>query len=101
METTNKQQINTSINPTKIVNWVQQSRFAFMATSITLGSAWGSVAVYYILSYRMAFIFLIISTIFTMGANAIAIAQAPAKWVAGSTVLALIINTLIILVGLF
>ncbi len=75
--------------------WVEKNRFSFMATSIVLGSAWGSVAMYYIMQNHLPIYFLILCTVFTMAGNALNIAQVSAKWVLISTLLSLIANSIL------
>ena len=58
-------------------------RFSIMMFTITFGTAFASVALYYIyeLQNEASFIPIAIITFFAMGSNAAAIAQSPLKWV--------------------
>ena len=58
-------------------------RFSIMMFTITFGTAFASVALYYIyeLQNEASFIPIAILTFFAMASNAAAIAQSPLKWV--------------------
>lgn len=86
----------------KTTNWFEQqaaqfesSRFAAMTFFITMQSCVGSIAAAMSLD-KDQIIPLMICAILTMGANAVCIAQGPAKWCVASLYASVAVNILII-----
>ncbi len=80
-----------------LIEQVEKNRFAFMASSIVFGSAWGSVALYYILLNKAPLSYLIICTVFTMASNALNIAQVSGKHLLISLILGFTINSALLI----
>lgn len=78
-------------------------RFSIMMFTITFGTAFASVALYYVyaLQNESSLIPVAILTFFAMGSNTSAISQSPLKWVITTFVLNIIISTLIICYAFF
>lgn len=91
--------MNTSINNSNFWNFAEFNRFGIMCTTITVQSCLGGIAVCYLLQLNdaLAYVFLTLVTIASMGANAMAIAQVPIKWMLG-TFIGAVISTLFILI---
>lgn len=77
------------------IDQLESNRFGIMAVTITLGSCWASVAAMLLLNGNH-FWMLYPCTITAMGANALAIAQAPFRWVIWSFLISILVNTVII-----
>lgn len=73
----------------------ESSRFAAMTFFITLQSCVGSIAASMSLD-KDQIIPLMICAVLTMGANAVCIAQGPAKWCVASLYISVAVNILII-----
>lgn len=78
----------------------ESSRFAAMTFFITLQSCVGSIAAAMSLEKNYVVPLMLCAAI-TMGANAVCIAQGPAKWCVASLYLSTATNTLIIIAMLF
>ena len=96
-------QINTKTN-VKERTWFDRQadqfetyRFGAMAMMMIFQSCFGSIAAMMVLDLENV-VPLAFTVMFTMGANAVCIAQSPAKWCLGSFYASLTVN-LIILVG--
>lgn len=82
---------------------VEQKRFGLLPVLLTAQSCLGSVAVCYICGLEetpLQTTLLILVAAVTMGANGIAIAQAPMKWVVLGSVLCGIVSTFSLIVAL-
>lgn len=91
----------------KTTNWFERqsehyesSRFAAMTFFITMQSCVGSIAAAMSLEKDQV-VPLMICAVLTMGANAVCIAQGPAKWCVGVLYASVTINTLIIITMLW
>jgi len=83
---------------------VEQKRFGLLPILLTAQSCLGSVAVCYISQLEedsLQTLLLILVAAVTMGANGVAIAQAPMKWVVFGALLCAVISTLALVVALF
>lgn len=90
----------------KEMNFIEQAefnRFGIMAMTLIIQSCLGSVAVCYISSWdnTTGLVLLALVAAFTMGANAIAIVQAPMKWVIWSFTSASLISIVVTLIALW
>ena len=81
----------------QIIEDISYYRYGVIALTLTFGSCLGSVAVLLILKNSTSEIGLILTAIFTMFANAMAIAQAPMKTIVYSFVGSVLVNLCLIL----
>ncbi|MGZ3864269.1 MAG: hypothetical protein ACXVPN_04305 [Bacteroidia bacterium] len=75
----------------------ESARFFWMTMIITFQSCLGSIAGGYILQNATGITLLTICSVVTMACNAVLIAQAPAKWCVGISILSVIVNTTLII----
>lgn len=86
----------------KFIEQAEFNRFGIMAMTLIIQSCLGSIAVCYISSWDSAagLVLLGLVAAFTMGANAIAIVQAPMKWVIWSFASSCFVSIIVTLIGL-
>lgn len=83
----------------KHVQWFEESRFALMTMMITLQSCLGSIACMYIFQNHASDFQFILCTMVTMTANAMFIAQGPAKVCLASLYTSIFVNLTFILLN--
>jgi hypothetical protein len=78
----------------------EESRFGWMTAYMTIQSCVGSIAAAYLLQNHASDIMLAICAVLTMAANAVFIAQGPAKWCLSIFYMSVVINSSLIFFNL-